>query len=63
MSVHNTLYANFLDKYGSKEQKEKYLPKYVDGTHVGCFAISEPGNEATLCTNKLHLIYESLFIQ
>ncbi|XP_018903888.1 short-chain specific acyl-CoA dehydrogenase, mitochondrial isoform X2 [Bemisia tabaci] len=44
MSVHNTLYANFLDKYGSKEQKEKYLPKYVDGTHVGCFAISEPGS-------------------
>ncbi|KDR07800.1 short-chain specific acyl-CoA dehydrogenase, mitochondrial-like [Zootermopsis nevadensis] len=43
VSVHNTLYANVLDQLGTKEQKDKFLVGFVDGTHVGCFGISEPG--------------------
>lgn len=43
VSVHNTLYANVLDQLGTKEQKDKFLVGFADGTHVGCFGISEPG--------------------
>lgn len=43
VSVHNTLYANVLDQLGTKEQKDKFLVGFTDGTHVGCFGISEPG--------------------
>ncbi|XP_039287536.1 short-chain specific acyl-CoA dehydrogenase, mitochondrial isoform X1 [Nilaparvata lugens] len=44
VSVHNTLYVGLLDKMGTKEQKEKFLPSFTDGTNVGSFAISEPGS-------------------
>nr|CAD7198923.1 unnamed protein product [Timema douglasi] len=42
MSVHNALYVNVIDKFGTKQQKEKFLPGYTDGTFIGCFALSEP---------------------
>jgi alkylation response protein AidB-like acyl-CoA dehydrogenase len=32
-----------LDQLGTKEQKDKFLVGFADGTHVGCFGISEPG--------------------
>lgn len=44
VSVHNTLYVGLIDKMGTKEQKEKFLPSFTDGTAVGAFALSEPGN-------------------
>lgn len=31
-------------KFGTKEQKDKYLRPFLDGTRVGAFALSEPGN-------------------
>ncbi|KAJ9581550.1 hypothetical protein L9F63_023270, partial [Diploptera punctata] len=42
VSVHNTLYANVLDQMGTKEQKDKFLTGFADGTYVGCFGLSEP---------------------
>ncbi len=30
--------------FGTKEQKEKYLPKLATGELVGCYALSEPGS-------------------
>ncbi|XP_066583295.1 short-chain specific acyl-CoA dehydrogenase, mitochondrial [Prorops nasuta] len=44
MSVNNSLYLGPIDKFGTKEQKEKYIKPFTDGTKVGCFALSEPGN-------------------
>ncbi|XP_054000141.1 short-chain specific acyl-CoA dehydrogenase, mitochondrial isoform X2 [Hylaeus anthracinus] len=44
MSVNNSLYLGPLEKFGTKEQKEKYISPFVTGTKVGCFALSEPGN-------------------
>ncbi|XP_058822277.1 short-chain specific acyl-CoA dehydrogenase, mitochondrial isoform X2 [Topomyia yanbarensis] len=44
MSVNNSLYLGPLDRYGTEEQKKKYIAEYTDGKKVGCFALSEPGN-------------------
>ncbi|XP_050302192.1 short-chain specific acyl-CoA dehydrogenase, mitochondrial isoform X2 [Anthonomus grandis grandis] len=44
MSVNNSLYLGSLLKFGSKEQKEKWIPPFTTGEKVGCFALSEPGN-------------------
>ncbi|XP_063219876.1 short-chain specific acyl-CoA dehydrogenase, mitochondrial-like isoform X2 [Bacillus rossius redtenbacheri] len=44
VSVHNALYVNVLEKFGTKQQKEIFLPGYLDGSKIGCFALSEPGS-------------------
>jgi glutaryl-CoA dehydrogenase len=30
--------------YGSKEQKEKYLPSLAKGDLIGCFGLTEPNH-------------------
>lgn len=49
MSVNNSLVCWGLEKYGSEEQKMKYLPKLVTGEWLGAFCLSEPeaGSDAT----------------
>ncbi|XP_062712031.1 short-chain specific acyl-CoA dehydrogenase, mitochondrial-like [Aedes albopictus] len=44
MSIHNSLYLGLLEKYGTEEQKQRFIPGYTDGRKIGCFALSEPGN-------------------
>lgn len=34
--------AELIKKYGTKEQKDKYLPGLADGTYVPCFALTAP---------------------
>jgi butyryl-CoA dehydrogenase len=43
VSAHNSLCLWPIEKYGTEEQKKKYLPKLVTGEWLGCFALSEPG--------------------
>ncbi|MCC6952867.1 MAG: acyl-CoA dehydrogenase family protein, partial [Deltaproteobacteria bacterium] len=43
VSAHNSLCLWPLEKYGSVEQKKRYLPSLCAGTAIGCFALSEPG--------------------
>jgi len=40
--AHSNLCVNQLRRWGSPEQKEKYLPKLISGEHVGALAMSEP---------------------
>ncbi len=49
MSVNNSLVCWGLEKYGSEEQKEKYLKKLATGEVLGAFCLSEPeaGSDAT----------------
>lgn len=49
MSVNNSLVCWGLEKYGSEEQKEKYLVPLAKGQVVGAFLLSEPeaGSDAT----------------
>jgi isovaleryl-CoA dehydrogenase len=42
--AHSNLCVNQLRRWGTPEQKRKYLPKLVSGEHVGALAMSEPGS-------------------
>jgi alkylation response protein AidB-like acyl-CoA dehydrogenase len=49
VSVNNSLVCYGIEKYGTEEQKEKYLTKLATGEYVGAFCLSEPeaGSDAT----------------
>lgn len=49
MSVNNSLVCWGLERFGSEEQKEKYLKKLATGELIGAFCLSEPeaGSDAT----------------
>ena len=49
MSVNNSLVCWGLEKFGTEEQKEKYLKKLATGEKIGAFCLSEPeaGSDAT----------------
>jgi alkylation response protein AidB-like acyl-CoA dehydrogenase len=49
MSVNNSLVLWGLEKYGSEDQKEKYLSRLATGEVLGAFCLSEPeaGSDAT----------------
>lgn len=42
MSVQSSLAMGAIYKYGSEEQKQKYLPRMAAGELVGCFGLTEP---------------------
>jgi len=54
MSVNNSLVCDPIQKFGTDEQKKKYLPSLADGEKLGCFALSEPdsGSDAAAMTTK-----------
>ena len=49
VSVNNSLVCYGLEKYGSEEQKQKYLVPLAKGEKIGAFCLSEPeaGSDAT----------------
>ena len=49
MSVNNSLVCWGLEKYGTEEQKQKYLKPLASGQKIGAFCLSEPeaGSDAT----------------
>ena len=49
MSVNNSLVCWGLEKFGTEEQKQKYLKPMATGEVIGCFCLSEPeaGSDAT----------------
>jgi alkylation response protein AidB-like acyl-CoA dehydrogenase len=42
VAAHNSLCTNHIYLAGSKEQKEKYLPKLASGEWIGCWSLTEP---------------------
>ena len=49
MSVNNSLYCNGILKYGSEEQKQKYVRAIASGEAIGAYALTEPqsGSDAS----------------
>ena len=42
VSVQGSLAMSAIDKFGSDEQRERWLPAMRAGTAIGCFALTEP---------------------
>ncbi|MGC9164526.1 MAG: acyl-CoA dehydrogenase family protein [Thermoprotei archaeon] len=51
--VHNSLVEAVISKYGTNEQKERYLPKLASGEMIGAFALTEPGGGSDAANLKL----------
>ena len=43
MAAHTSLVACPVERFGTEEQKEKYLRKLAGGPYIGAFALTEPG--------------------
>jgi isovaleryl-CoA dehydrogenase len=51
--AHSNLCVNQMRRWGTPEQKAKYLPKLMSGEHVGSLAMSEPGAGSDVVGMKL----------
>ncbi|MCP1335230.1 isovaleryl-CoA dehydrogenase [Futiania mangrovi] len=51
--AHSNLCVNQLRRWGTDEQKRRYLPKLVSGEHVGGLAMSEPGAGSDVVSMRL----------
>ncbi|WP_162653405.1 isovaleryl-CoA dehydrogenase [Lentilitoribacter sp. Alg239-R112] len=51
--AHSNLCVNQIQRWGTTEQKAKYLPKLLSGEHVGSLAMSEPGAGSDVVSMKL----------
>jgi isovaleryl-CoA dehydrogenase len=51
--AHTNLCINQIARWGSAEQKAKYLPGLISGDHVGSLAMSEPGAGSDVIGMKL----------
>ncbi|MEN2747911.1 acyl-CoA dehydrogenase family protein [Sphingomonas sp. T9W2] len=51
--AHSNLCVNQIARWGSPEQKAKYLPKLISGEHVGSLAMSEAGAGSDVVSMKL----------
>lgn len=51
--AHSNLCVNQLNRWGTPEQKIKYLPKLISGEHVGALAMSEPNAGSDVVSLKL----------
>ncbi len=43
IALHNAIVAPYILHYGSKEQKQRWLPKLASGELIGAIAMTEPG--------------------
>ena len=51
--AHSNLCVNQVARWGTPEQKSRYLPKLISGEHIGSLAMSEPGAGSDVVSMKL----------
>src|ERR1700712_5596742 len=51
--AHSNLCVNQIRRWGSAEQKQRYLPKLISGEHVGSLAMSEVGSGSDVVSMRL----------
>jgi butyryl-CoA dehydrogenase len=54
LSVQNSLYCDPIFRFGTEEQKQKFLVPFARGERIGCYALTEPqaGSNAAALTTK-----------
>ena len=55
-AVHSTIVAQYINEYGTEEQKQRWLPKLATGEYVGAIAMTEPGTGSDLQSVKAKAI-------
>ncbi|HUJ30663.1 MAG TPA: acyl-CoA dehydrogenase [Candidatus Acidoferrum sp.] len=56
LSVQNSLYCDPVQRFGTEEQKKKFLVPFARGERIGCYALTEPqagSNAAALATKAV----------
>ena len=56
LSVQNSLYCDPIHRFGTPEQKKKFLTPFARGEKIGCYALTEPqagSNAAALATKAV----------
>ena len=51
--AHSNLCVNQIRRWGTEEQKQRYLPKLISGEHVGALAMSEAGSGSDVMSMSL----------
>jgi len=51
--AHSNLCVNQIFRNGTQRQRDKYLPKLIDGTHIGALAMSEPNAGSDVISMQL----------
>ncbi|KAJ1724405.1 hypothetical protein LPJ53_001305 [Coemansia erecta] len=51
--AHSNQCVNQINRHGTAEQKQKYLPSLISGEHVGALAMSEPGAGSDVVSMRL----------
>jgi butyryl-CoA dehydrogenase len=64
LSVQNSLFCDPILRFGTVEQKQKFLVPFARGDNIGCFALTEPqaGSNAAALTTKAVLRNERYVI-
>lgn len=52
MSVNNSLYCAPIVKFGTDDQKKKYVTPFAEGRKLGAYALSEPGTGSDAANQK-----------
>jgi len=52
MSVNNSLVCHPLEKFGTQDQKERFLRDLATGKKLGCYCLSEPGSGSDAAAMK-----------
>jgi isovaleryl-CoA dehydrogenase len=51
--AHSNLCINQIARWGTAEQKARYLPRLISGEHVGSLAMSEPGSGSDVVSMRM----------
>ncbi len=54
--AHSNLCVNQIRRWGTEEQKRKYLPKLISGEHVGSLAMSEAGSGSDVMSMRTQAV-------
>jgi alkylation response protein AidB-like acyl-CoA dehydrogenase len=58
MWAHNSLCTNHITLFGSKEQKDAYLPRLARGESLGAWGLTEPGSGSDAAAMKTRAVAE-----